>query len=305
MWGPATISDPVTGAAAAVPALFLSDTPAGEADLIARASLGWLRVTESPFLLMTACPSLQVLALQWLPLQRPASVIWQPLLHLVQNRCQFDLERAGTERQQEFIATRLAAHTLLESMLLSPPGSPANWLQRGVDRAPRWPERVIGSLSHSCHYAVVVASSALSVAAVGIDIERCISPQQTRVISPCLLSVAELQRLQSWCAEGAGSAVLASMPVEQRMCWLMTLVFSAKESLFKALFPTVQQYFDYREADIVAFDDISCVLQLQRDLGPTGRSGQCFRLGWQCHWPAADMLVSWLVVPATGLDQVG
>ncbi len=59
----------------------------------------------------------------------------------------------------------------------------------------------------------------------------------------------------------------------------LTLVFSAKESAFKCLFPQVQRYFDFRDAAIVSADPTRAefVLQLLVTLTPSLPAGERFR----------------------------
>lgn len=67
--------------------------------------------------------------------------------------------------------------------------------------------------------------------------------------------------------------------------WGLTLVFSAKESLFKALHPVVGQYFDFLDAQLVAIDlQRQCLqLQLLKNLAPAFPRGRVLTLHWQPH----------------------
>ncbi len=48
----------------------------------------------------------------------------------------------------------------------------------------------------------------------------------------------------------------------------VTLLFSAKESLFKALFPQVQIYLDFSDAQLIGFDGNQLTLRLSIDRKP-------------------------------------
>ena len=51
---------------------------------------------------------------------------------------------------------------------------------------------------------------------------------------------------------------------------LLTLVFSAKESLFKCLYPRVQEFFGFAAARVIALDRVrhTLVIQLEQTLTP-------------------------------------
>ena len=56
--------------------------------------------------------------------------------------------------------------------------------------------------------------------------------------------------------------------------WLVTLTFSAKESLFKALYPLVGQRFYFQDAELLDWDPAGRLrLGLLRDLGDEWRVG--------------------------------
>ncbi|SEB03955.1 4'-phosphopantetheinyl transferase superfamily protein [Alkalimonas amylolytica] len=59
---------------------------------------------------------------------------------------------------------------------------------------------------------------------------------------------------------------------------VLTLIFSAKESLFKALYPEVGCYFDFHAARIKEINFVNCqiTLELIQELGPTLRVGTHF-----------------------------
>ena len=72
-------------------------------------------------------------------------------------------------------------------------------------------------------------------------------------------------------ASGAPAIELEDLQVSHRL-WspklLLTLVFSAKESLYKCLYPQVQKYFGFDAARVVALDSEqrTFVIQLEQDL---------------------------------------
>ncbi|MCW2482005.1 4'-phosphopantetheinyl transferase family protein, partial [Candidatus Symbiopectobacterium sp. NZEC135] len=67
--------------------------------------------------------------------------------------------------------------------------------------------------------------------------------------------------------------------VDMPFCQAVTLSFSAKESLFKAIYPSVQHYFDFLDAQITVLNQAQQVfeLQLQTTLAPEFPTGRRFR----------------------------
>ncbi|MDP7591659.1 MAG: 4'-phosphopantetheinyl transferase superfamily protein, partial [Litorilituus sp.] len=72
----------------------------------------------------------------------------------------------------------------------------------------------------------------------------------------------------------------------------LTLVFSAKESLFKALYPSVNRYFDFMDARVTAFkirsktkghnnETLILTLILNTDLNTKFHKGKCFSISYQ------------------------
>lgn len=115
-------------------------------------------------------------------------------------------------RRQEFTSGRHCASQALKS-LGAPTGCP---LIPDEDGLPTWPTSYLGSISHCRQQVVAVAAPADAVDCVGIDIENVHR-----------LSPAAIQRILSdtemdWVR---GSTTLAS------------LVFSAKEAIYKAFYP--------------------------------------------------------------------
>ena len=66
---------------------------------------------------------------------------------------------------------------------------------------------------------------------------------------------------------------MARLPREQH-ARLVTLTFSAKESLFKALYPIVQKRFYFEHAEVLEWSEAGQVrLRLLTDLSPEWRHG--------------------------------
>jgi enterobactin synthetase component D len=139
------------------------------------------------------------------------------------------------KRQAEFLAGRYLAKKILMSL-----GLMSTDIAVGNDRAPIWPQTVIGSISHTDTLAVCAISPQYSKhGGVGIDIESLIDVEKATEVEGVVFTEKERGRLPSDARDTS---------------WLMTLLFSAKESIFKALYPQVQCYFDFLDVTFLRID---------------------------------------------------
>lgn len=151
-----------------------------------------------------------------------------------------NVRNAVAKRKAEFLAGRYLAGCLLDSNGL--PGS----LATGVHRQPLWPEGWVGSITHARDAAAVIIAQESRVSALGIDLEHWLSDRLAEDIRASIVSHEELLALAAW-------------PLFEAL----TLAFSAKESVFKALYPKVGRYFDFSAARIVALDTRRSVLSVE------------------------------------------
>src|SRR5688572_2443020 len=146
------------------------------------------------------------------------------------------LERAVAKRQTHFRAGRYCAMKAmggLDARLAS------YTLDRATDGVPVWPAGVVGSITHTDGFVAAAAALTSDLVAVGIDTERVMSETQAK----------EIGRSFAWPAEVAHGRAAGLSRLEA-----FTLVFSAKESIFKCLNPLVRRHFDFVDVRIVAVD---------------------------------------------------
>ena len=141
---------------------------------------------------------------------------------------------AVPKRQLQYVAGRFCAAAALRAL-----GAESGRVARGHDGLPIWPAGFIGSISHSDDFACAVAAFATDARAVGFDVERIVSEQRAARIAPLVANDDELARTRS-----AGLDLAAGL----------TFLFSAKETVFKCLFPQVRRWFGYSAARIVELD---------------------------------------------------
>jgi enterobactin synthetase component D len=145
------------------------------------------------------------------------------------------------KRQAEFLFGRLAARHALERLGFP---EPDQMIAIGAHREPCWPSGIVGSISHAAGIAVAVTSTVKRHRGLGIDVEKVISPDLRAALLHAVLDRSELQILE---------AVACDMSLEERM----TLVFSAKESLFKGSFRAVGHFFDFDAVRLTEIDSQS------------------------------------------------
>ncbi|MCQ8866640.1 4'-phosphopantetheinyl transferase family protein [Vibrio splendidus] len=145
-----------------------------------------------------------------------------------------EMKRAVTKRKAEFIAGRRAA---LHALRIE--GCDCLELPIGEHRSPVWPEGWIGSISHTDDLAVATVSSLSDVSLVGLDVEELINENQVMSLMPMFVSPQEIKHLAR-----------THLPIQ----WFVTLVFSAKESIFKAIYPHVKTYLEFRDSKLMSID---------------------------------------------------
>jgi len=166
---------------------------------------------------------------------------------------------ATRKRRQEFAAGRTCAHAALARLRI-----PASPLLTGPDREPLWPAGIVGSITHCDLYAAAAVSWSHDFLALGIDAEPS-QPLPDGVLETVALP-EEIAWIRSAGADGAA--------------W-DRLLFSAKESAFKAWYPIARTWIDFRDAAFHARPDghsfdVKLVERLPAisDLGLSTLSGQ-------------------------------
>ncbi len=161
------------------------------------------------------------------------SVIVQVALPLGDDRevlpAERDVVRSAVEkRRREFYAGRVAARRALAELDIHDfPLLPDS------DRAPIWPERVVGSISHTTEYCVVVVDRAERTRSIGVDVEPNEEIEEKLWASIC--TEVELERIREAPEEDRGR--------------LARLIFSAKESVYKCQYPLTRMFLSFEEVE--------------------------------------------------------
>ena len=166
------------------------------------------------------------------------------------------IQRSVAKRQAEFLAGRLCARAALHRLdgLDCVPAI-------GEDRAPVWPAHLCGSITHGTGRAAAIVARKEHWQGLGMDLENLLDEERARRLAGEILTGEELKRM-------------AAGPAED-IALLVTLTFSAKESLFKALYPIVHQRFYFEHAQVLAWDRSGHVrLRLLTDLSGDWHHGR-------------------------------
>jgi len=184
-----------------------------------------------------------------------ADLLWLPHHH--------QLADAGRKRKADHLAGRIAAFHALNRQAIPAIGSSGE---------PLWPAGISGSLSHSGTQAVAICRES---GLIGVDCEAIIDESEAREIQDGVIDVQEAR-------------VLAECGLPFALAF--TLAFSAKESLFKALFPQVQAWMGFESARVTAMNADTLTLSLTRPLPPFAQN-QAFT----AHWLRSDARVVTLI----------
>ncbi len=130
------------------------------------------------------------------------------------------LERAHAKRRIQFLAGRVCARGAIEQVR---PNVSIGALPQDADGCPIWPDGLVGSISHSATFATAAVALRSDAYGLGVDVEPVMSREAAADVARLVASDDEMRRVTQAASLG---------PLET-----LTLVFSAKESLFKALYP--------------------------------------------------------------------
>lgn len=138
--------------------------------------------------------------------------------------------QAVERRRREFATTRRCAREALAAL-----GYPAAPVLPGDGGAPAWPEGVVGSITHCLGYRATVVAPRTALSTIGIDAEP-----NDPLPAGVLASIARPDE------ERAVHQLLEAAPL---IHW-DRLLFSAKESVYKAWFPLTRRRLEFDQVTI-------------------------------------------------------
>lgn len=151
-----------------------------------------------------------------------------------------------TREQRNFAAKRIESfiagrHCAQQALLLNQ--TTINELASDLTGRPVWPGGFCGSISHTKTLAIAIVSR--SYKSLGVDVEALIAPDRVDRLTNIFINDSERHFLRD------------------DKSFYGTLIFSAKESLFKLINPLCQEYFGFTHADLIACDQASGTFQIE------------------------------------------
>ncbi|WP_330460797.1 4'-phosphopantetheinyl transferase superfamily protein [Streptomyces sp. NBC_00820] len=143
--------------------------------------------------------------------------------------------RAVDKRRREFTSVRVCARRAMEKL-----GVPPQPVLTGERGAPRWPDGLAGSMTHCDGYRAAALVRTTDLASLGIDAEP-----HAALPDGVFGAIAVGPERERQTTLGAG---------RPEVHW-DRLLFSAKESVYKAWFPLTRAWLDFSEADIELVPD--------------------------------------------------
>ena len=139
---------------------------------------------------------------------------------------------SSVSRKEHYRSGRICAGEVLSK--LGTLGQPV--LRDPQTREPLWPEGISGAITHSGNWAAAAAGKTSDVLGIGIDLEDLERQVDSRISRH--VCIPEEQKWLQECGEDC---------LEQNL----KIIFSAKESIFKAFFPYTRTYLHFHDARIL------------------------------------------------------
>jgi enterobactin synthetase component D len=179
-----------------------------------------------------------------------------PDLKNLQSKIIFDPAVKGyhPNRRNEFILGRVCASKAHEMRT----GRELLSLPSNKDRSAEWPSDVVGTISHNQHWVGAAVAKKTDLIGLGIDFEVM---GRTKIeLASHIRSSGDIQKHPKLSDEE-----------------LLTIIFSSKESLYKALYPSVKKFFGFEDAALREIDldnglfTIDLLTDLTLNFGPNSR----------------------------------
>jgi 4'-phosphopantetheinyl transferase EntD len=185
--------------------------------------------------------------------------------------------RSVEARRREFVTGRVCAREALSLLGVAPRAIPS-----GPKGDPVWPKGVVGSITHCEGYRACAVGRGSDFATLGVDAEVD-APLPEGLLGDIALP-DERRRLAALARERPGAS------------W-DRLLFSIKESVYKAWFPLADRWLGFEDAT-VTIDPAECTFSA-RLLVSGPRYGECELTGFSGRWTIAEgVILTAIAVPA-------
>jgi len=184
------------------------------------------------------------------------------------------IAQARVERKNEYLCGRVLAQAVLNHHFsLDQPITSMH------EPLPIWPSHVLGSISHSQNKLIVALSN--NAIYLGIDIEHWVTSEFAKESAHLILTPSEFALWKTRACEFFDFAGYVS------------LIFSIKESLYKAVYPTAKQYIDFLEASIIDinFENQTLTLNFLLEIQQRYQLLEQYQGGWTIE---QDHIMTWV-----------
>jgi 4'-phosphopantetheinyl transferase EntD len=188
------------------------------------------------------------------------------------------LGQAVEKRRREFTTARMCARAALGKLGFPPVAIPTG--ERG---APQWPDGIVGSITHCEGYRACAVARSSEIVTVGIDAER-----NAALPDGLLGDIARPEELPG----------LGRLERELPDVHWGRLLFSAKESVYKAWFPLAKRWLGFEDAVIVI--DPSAGTFTARLLVPGPRLGDAPLQGFSGKWMVHEGIILTAIAVSVG-----
>ena len=168
-------------------------------------------------------------------------------------------DRGPDKRQRQYLEGRRCAN---QALLKAGFKGADCIIEKGLNGEPIWPLGWVGSITHTQGYTAAAVARSIHLRGMGIDSEPIMSLDSAQKTQHRILTQNEADR--------ASTSIPFSNPI------FVTLVFSAKESIYKCLRPHVSDFFGFQGAEIFAIDQSLGQFQFRL----TKKIGHEFVAGW-------------------------
>lgn len=179
------------------------------------------------------------------------------------------------KRKAEFLAGRICATRCLKAL-----GNQEVRIAFADDRSPIWPNGFVGSISHTEAVAIGAVTRRSDALGVGIDIQNIVSEETASEVSRYVLRSDERELTRTHL-----------FPFER----YLTVVFAAKESIYKAVYPILKAFFDFSAVRLVALSDTRLRFELVETLSGRFQAGSHFDVRYRI---SAGVVLTWVCLPA-------
>lgn len=196
--------------------------------------------------------------------------------------CPPEISRSVERRRREYLHGRLCARAAIAAAT----GRHGAHVPSGLDRRPLFPAPLHGSITHTASFAAAACVNEAE-GSIGIDAEPLMDADVAGRIGPLVACERELA---------------AAYAVGPDPCLRLTAIYSAKESLFKALFAFLPRIGEFHESEWLDFDRtagrFTLGLSTRLQAGWSGR-----RVEGQLALRAGTVLTAVLVHPLSVTDS--